>query len=115
MKKALVLLSLFAASIASAQEGARSGKTFFQVYTEPNCKGHSVRVEAPCELSNGAKLKDLGIKKDTIMSMKIPEGVVVTLFSGPGFTGPRAEFTGKAADLGDLAGRATSLKAELKK
>src|SRR5882757_6722776 len=72
----------------------RTGKTFVQVYFEENCKGRAVRLEVPCELNNDARLKEVGIKNDSIMSMKIPEGVTVTLFAAAGFGGESASFTG---------------------
>lgn len=92
----------------------RSGKTFVQVYFEENCKGRAVRLEVPCELNNDARLKEFGIKNDSIMSMKIPDGVTVTLFAAAGYSGPSQSFTGKVDSLGDLKGQASSLKAEVK-
>lgn len=49
------------------------------------------------------------------MSMKIPDGVTVTLFAAAGFGDQGETFTGKAATLGALKGQASSLKAEIKK
>lgn len=92
----------------------RSGKTFIQVYFEENCKGRPVRLEVPCELNNDARLKDVGIKNDSIMSLKIPDGVTVTLYAAAGFSGPSKSFTGKVDTLGELKGQASSLKAEVK-
>jgi hypothetical protein len=74
-----------------------------------------VHLEVPCELNGSARLKEKGIKNDSIMSMKIPDGVVVTLYAADGFSGASKEFTGKAAELGELKGQASSLKAEFKK
>jgi hypothetical protein len=48
------------------------------------------------------------------MSMKIPDGVVVTLYNADGFSGASKEFTGKAATLDVLRAQASSLKAEIK-
>jgi hypothetical protein len=93
----------------------RTGKIYIQVYLEENFKGRAIRVEAPCELNNDARLKELGIPNDSIMSMKIPDGVTVTLFAAAGFGGQSQSFTGKAATLGALKGQASSLKAEVKK
>jgi hypothetical protein len=93
----------------------KSGKTIVQVYFEENFKGRSVRLEVPCELNNDARLREKGIKNDSIMSMKIPDGVVVTLYMAAGYNGASKEFTGKAAELGELKGQASSLKAEFKK
>src|SRR3954451_12110868 len=100
---------------ASATQVTKSGKTIEMVYFEENFKGRPVHLEVPCELNNAARLKEKGIKNDSIMSMKIPDGVVVTLFNADGFGGASKEFTGKAATLGELKGQASSLKAELRK
>ena len=93
----------------------KSGKTMVLVYFEENFKGRPVHLEVPCELNGSARLKEKGIKNDSIMSMKIPDGVVVTLYAADGFSGKSQEFTGKAADLGELKGQASSLKAEIRK
>jgi hypothetical protein len=93
----------------------RSGKMYVQVYFEENFKGKSVRLEVPCELANDARLKEKGIPNDSIQSMKIPDGVVVTLFDNAGFGGKSKSFTGKAATLDEMKGLASSLKAEIKK
>lgn len=92
----------------------RSGKTFVQVYFEENFKGKSAKVEVPCELNNDARLREAGIANDSIQSMKIPDGVTVTLYMAAGFQGKSQSFTGKAATLGELKGQASSLKAEMK-
>jgi hypothetical protein len=92
----------------------RTGKTFVQVYFEENFKGRSVRLEVPCEIINDAGLKELGIKNDSIMSMKIPDGVTVTLFNAANYGPPSQSFTGKAATLGILKGSTSSIKAVVK-
>ena len=129
MKTKLVLFSLFAVTMAFGQNATpprgtpapstpvvvRSGKMYMQVYLEENFKGRAIRVEVPCELANDARLKEFGIPNDSIMSMKIPDGVTVTLFAAAGFSGPSETFTGKVATLGALKGQASSLKAEIKK
>lgn len=118
---ALVLgsTSLYAEEAAKQPLGqtqvTKSGKTMVLVYFEENFKGRPVHLEVPCELNGSARLKEKGIKNDSIMSMKIPDGVVVTLYAADGFSGKSQEFTGKAADLGELKGQASSLKAEFRK
>jgi hypothetical protein len=92
----------------------RTGKVIVQVYAEENFKGRAVRMEVPCALENDARLREIGIQNDSIQSMKIPDGVTVTLFADAGFDGESASFTGKAATLGKLKGQASSLKAEVK-
>lgn len=90
----------------------RSGKTYVQVYLEENFKGRAYRVEVPVELSNDARLKELGIPNDKIMSMKIPDGVTVTLYDGADFGNPSQAFTGKVPSLGAMKGVTSSLKTE---
>ena len=92
----------------------RTGKRFVDIYFAENFKGKSVRLEVPCELNNDARLKEKGIPNDSIQSMKVPDGVVVTLYANAGFAGQSKNFTGKAATLGELKGQASSLKAEIK-
>ena len=92
----------------------RSGKMYVQVYFEENFKGKSVRLEVPCELNNDARLREVGIANDSIQSMKVPEGITVTLYAAAGYGAESESFTGKAATLGKLKGQASSLKAELK-
>jgi hypothetical protein len=92
----------------------RSGKTYVQVFFEENCKGRAVRLEVPCELENDARLREVGIKNDSIMSMKIPDGVTVTLYAAAGFGGASKSFTGRADTLGELKGQASSIKAVVK-
>ena len=101
--------------LGSASQVKRSGKTFFEVYLQENFKGHAIRVEVPCELINDTQLKELGIPNDSIMSLKAPDGVTVTLFAAAGYGGASKSFTGKAATLGELKGQTSSLKAEMKK
>ena len=71
-------------------------------------------MEVPCELENDVRLREIGIQNDSIQSMKIPDGVTVTLYVSAGYAGESATFTGKAATLGKLKGQASSLKAEVK-
>ncbi len=101
--------------LGSAPGAKRSGKTFVEVYLQENFKGRAIRLEVPCELNNDVRLKEVGIPNDAIMSMKIPDGVTVTLYAASGYAGASQTFTGKAATLGDLKGQASSLKAEVKK
>ncbi len=92
----------------------RTGKHFVDVYFAENFKGKSVRLEVPCELNSDARMKEKGILNDSIQSLKIPDGIVVTLYANAGFSGPSMTFHGKAATLGELKGQASSLKAEAK-
>jgi hypothetical protein len=122
---AVMFFSLVAAGLAQApgatplpplgSGGAtRSGKTIVLVYFEENFKGKVVRLEVPAELANDAQLKKVGIPNDSIQSMKIPDGVTVTLWDNANYSGKTASFTGKAGSLGELKQAASSLKAEFK-
>jgi hypothetical protein len=95
-------------------EVTRSGKTYFWVYLQENFKGKGIRVEVPIELANDARLKEHGIPNDSIMSMKVPDGVVVTLYDNAAYGGTNQAFTGKCPTLGAMKGLASSLKAEFK-
>ena len=117
-----LLLTVFAAAVLAQDTGKpkigetpvkRTGKTFVQIFFEENCKGRPVRLEVPCEHENFGRPNDTGIKNDSIMSMKIPEGVSVTLFDASGFGGPSQTFTGKVDTLGKLKGTTSSLKATM--
>jgi hypothetical protein len=123
LKAAVVCLGLFLTAVGAsaadavkpaATPAARSGKYFVQVYFEENFKGKSVRLEVPCEIPNGELLNKRGIPNDSIMSMKIPDGIVVTLYAASGFGGASQSFTGKVPTLGELKGQTSSIKAELK-
>lgn len=123
MKLSLQLFFVLFASLVLAPEAKpklgetpvkRTGKTFVQVYVEENFKGRAVRMEVPCELENDARLREIGIQNDSIQSMKIPDGVTVTLYAAAAYGGESASFTGKAATLGKLKGQTSSLKAEVK-
>lgn len=94
-------------------EVKRSGKFYVQVYLEENFKGRVFRVPVPSELINDTELKKLGIRNDSIQSMKIPEGVTVTLYDGAGFGGKNHTYTGNVPKLDDMRSITSSLKAQL--
>jgi len=91
----------------------RSGKFYVQVYLEENFKGRVFRVPVPSELINDTELKKLGIPNDSIQSMKIPEGVTVTLYDGAGFGGKNHTYTGNVPKLDDMRSITSSLKTQL--
>jgi hypothetical protein len=100
--------------LESYQAKNRTGKTFISVYMEPNCKGRATKLEVPSELPSDAALKELGIKNDSIRSMKVPEGVMVSVFDGAGYKGDTATFkTGEHNSMGNLDQRISSLKATM--
>lgn len=94
-------------------EVKRSGKYYVQFFLEENFKGKAFRVPVPAELINDAELKKLGIPNDSIQSMKIPEGVTVTLYDGAGYGGRNKTFTGNVPKLDEMRSMTSSLKAQL--
>ena len=94
-------------------EVKRSGKYYVQFFLEENFKGRAFRVPVPAELINDAELKKLGIPNDSIQSMKIPEGVTVTLYDGAGYGGKNKTFTGNVPKLDEMRSMTSSLKAQL--
>ena len=88
----------------------RTGKTYVQVFQKENFKGPVARVPVPAEITGSARLKDLYIANDSVMSLKIPEGVVVTLYDGDGFGGQSESFTGNVPTVGKMKGMTSSMK-----
>lgn len=88
----------------------RTGKTYVQVFQKENFKGPVARVPVPLEIPGSAKLKEHYIANDSIMSLKIPEGVVVTLYDGDGFGGQSESFTGNVPTVGKMKGMTSSMK-----
>jgi hypothetical protein len=91
----------------------RSGQFYVQVYLQENFKGPVHRVPVPSELINENEHKKFGIPNDSIQSMKIPEGVVVTLYDGAGYGGKNQTYTGNVPTLGEMRSITSSLKAVL--
>ncbi|HSI15358.1 MAG TPA: hypothetical protein VK961_25145 [Chthoniobacter sp.] len=94
-------------------EVKRSGKYYVQFFLEENFKGRAYRVPVPAELINDAELKKLGIPNDSIQSMKIPEGVTVTLYDAAGYGGKNKTYTGNVPKLDEMRSMTSSLKAQL--
>lgn len=94
-------------------EVKRSGKYYVQFFLEENFKGRAFRVPVPAELINDAELKKLGIPNDSIQSMKIPEGVTVTLYDASGYGGKNKTYTGNVPKLDEMRSMTSSLKAQL--
>lgn len=88
----------------------RTGKTYVQVFQKENFKGPVSRIPVPLEIPGSAKLKEHYIANDSIMSLKIPEGVVVTLYDGDGFGGQSESFTGNVPTVGKMKGITSSMK-----
>ena len=98
-----------------ALQAKKVSRPSIALYIEADFKGRITRIKAPCEFANEIVMKsELGISNDTILSMKVPAGVRVTVFDGPNFNGDSATFTeGEHGNLGKLSHRVTSLKAEV--
>jgi hypothetical protein len=115
---ALVLFTIAAAALIAAPPAGsdakeapkRTGKVYVQVYQKENFKGPVARVPVPAEVAGSAQLKAFYIANDGIMSLKIPEGVVVTLYDADGFQGASESFTGNVATVGRMKGQTSSMK-----
>lgn len=83
------------------------------LYMEANFKGRLTRIKAPAEFPGSAALKEIGIKNDSLQSLKVPAGVKVMVFDADNYSGDSATFDeGEHASLGKLSGRVSSMKAE---
>ena len=67
----------------------------------------------PADLPSDAALKELGIKNDSIRSMKVPEGVTVSVYDGAGYKGDALTLTAGEHDMKNLDQRISSLKATM--
>lgn len=117
----LTALSLSAAPLfpfSSPQEETLQSKPVSRpsvsLYVEANFKGRATKIKAPAEFANEIVMKtELGISNDSILSIKVPAGVKVTVFDGANFNGASATFVeGEHANLGSLAHRVSSFKVE---
>jgi hypothetical protein len=105
------LLAVPPADPGKKEPPKRTGKVYVQVFQKENFKGPVARVPVPSEIVGSAKLKGLYIANDSIMSLKIPEGVVVTLFDADNFGGQSESFTGNVETVGKMKGMTSSMKA----
>ena len=82
------------------------------LYVEPQFKGRVTRVKVPVEIPNAEALQKLGIPNDSLLSIKIPAGVEVTLYDNGNYLGESLTLkAGDHPDLGRLNHRVSSLKA----
>lgn len=83
-------------------------------YQEASFKGRLTRLKAPAEYPTSKALKEEGIGNDALLSMKVPEGVRVSVYDGDNFLGDSLVLdAGEHATLGRLAHRVSSMKIEL--
>lgn len=83
-------------------------------YQEADFKGRLTRLKAPAEYPTSKALKEEGIGNDALLSMKVPEGVRVSVYDGDNFLGDSLVLdAGEHATLGRLAHRVSSMKIEL--
>lgn len=129
MRKLFLLSAGFLfVSILSAAPLFRTGQDFvaqpFQAtpqsrpsvsfYLEENFKGRLRRMKAPQNFSGSAELKKEGIPNDSLLSMKVPAGVKVSVFDADNYGGDSLTFTeGDHATFGKMAHRISSMKVEL--
>lgn len=84
------------------------------LYVEASFKGRATRVKAPEDFPGSADLKKIGIKNDSLLSLKVPAGVKVSVYDADNYSGDSQTFTeGEHASLGKLASRVSSMKIEL--
>lgn len=85
---------------------SRSKRVVVKCYIEENFKGREYRIEGPAEYRTAAAA---GIPNDKLASMKIPDGIKVTLFGNDSFTGNSESYTGEVPNVGRMMGKTTSL------
>lgn len=94
-----------------SKSGSRPSVSFYQ---EASFKGRLTRLKAPAEYPTSKSLKEEGIGNDALLSMKVPEGVQVSVYDGDNFLGDSLTLgAGDHAELGRLAHRVSSMKIEL--
>jgi hypothetical protein len=91
---------------APAVAAPRVRRVVVQCYIEENFKGREYRIEGPAEYTTAAAA---GIPNDKLASMKIPPGIVVTLFGNAAYKGNSEKYTGEVPSVGRMVGRTTSL------
>jgi hypothetical protein len=83
-------------------------------YLEENFKGRLNRIKSPANFTGSAELKKVGIPNDSLLSMKVPAGVKVSVFDADRYGGDSMTFAeGEHATLGKMAHRISSMKVEL--
>lgn len=105
-----VLAEAKAAAEKETVTAPRTGTFTVIVYTEENFKGDSVRLRVPFEISGPQDREKYDIVNDSVSSIKVPEGVEVTLYDGE-LAGRSMKVTEDMASLGSLRGSVTSLAA----
>lgn len=105
-----VLAEAKAAAEKETVTAPRTGTFTVIVYAEENFKGDSVRLRVPFEISGPQDREKYDIVNDSVSSIKVPEGVEVTLYDGE-LAGRSMKVTEDMASLGSLRGSVTSLAA----
>jgi hypothetical protein len=102
------LRSVMEANKPKPREGAapKGRRVTVQCYIEENFKGREYRIEGPAEYVTAAAA---GIPNDKLASMKMPPGIVVTLFGNSDFKGNSERYTGEVSSVGPMLGKTTSL------
>lgn len=99
---------------AEVYQAQTLGRPTVVLYVEANFKGRATRVKAPEDFPGSAALKEIGIKNDSLLSMKVPAGVRVSVYDADNYGGDSLSFTeGEHASLGNLANRISSMKIEM--
>lgn len=85
------------------------GRPEIVLYWESNFRGSSTTLKVPCEVFTF--YGNPNFKNDSLKSIRVPEGVKVTVGKARGLTGGTTTFTGDVRDI--QFGGISSLKAEL--
>ena len=113
MKRFALLVLLLAISASALWAALERSKVYVLAYLEEDFRGEEYRIPVPTEVPNSTQLmKVLGIPTDSIASLKVPEGVVITLFDHSAYGGLSGRFTGNVPKLGKMKQLTSALKAE---
>ena len=112
MKRFAFLVLLLGISASALWAGLERSKVYVLAYLEEDFKGEAYRIPVPTEVPNSTQLvKVLGIPTDSIASLKVPDGVVVTLYDHSAYGGVSGRFTGNVPKLGKMKQLTSALKA----
>lgn len=89
-------------------DSVQTGPVKIELFWERNYRGVSVLLEVPCQIDRFAQKPEL--KNDRLKSIRIPEGVKVTVATGAALEGKQETLTGDENNI-ELGG-ISSLKAE---
>lgn len=93
--------------------GLKRGDVYVLAYLEEDFQGKEYKIPVPVEIPSSANLmRILNMPTDRIASLKVPEGVLITLYDHSAYGGVNDNFTGEVPKLGMMKSRASALKTE---